>query len=709
MSLPLDRSVPRIRFVIVKALGTSASSFGSSVAERLQEFLSVLPEGVQLAVCVDREQPTPDLGASLRALRTRLVTLENIRGIEELGFTVEGTEASRYKVLHILVSALQDVTAEAFNTLGPLLNDYPADGFIHLCQVDPGEKAIENATSRMFPGTLCLVSPVAASGVSVGSEQMVTESAGTILLSLLPDFSVRLDDSVSLDNIFFAGFSGYYGIAGPALDRLSQLAGSAVIGAHLAEEKSALGGELPDSARDFLDDYSPKNLAMLLFDPSKVMNADVQAIPFRPTWKGTMFLARGGTGTPDLRLRETPEGQWSARIREFSHAFEMTLGVRWNRQLQAASMTVRREVEEHFQGRFSGLLESLVRSPYHLERLMKALEERIREKRTSQPPPSTDLGGALEEMDRAIAERPNGILLSARLALWLIPALAIGTGLLFSMYPAARATLISAAVVVAGLASGAGHVILQVSRADKRVTRSKEKALAAMVERQECIVAVNALGYLEEVVGVVGTCLDQAREQLRKYRKAFENGKKSIDEATRMDIPDHPPFSPLLTDASHYSTVFEGMGIDADFWLKEALAEKVMSEPSEEHTEGEAHAGKLVAWCKARLGKGAGVKLPSFRELFDMYTGGVAASGNKPLEKVVDNLYRWAEPLAYANRGTERSSLVVPIELLSPVLDFLQSGENTPFAKKDVVEAGTLQMFCCSRIRVFKTTEEEGG
>jgi hypothetical protein len=371
----------------------------------------------------------------------------------------------------------------------------------------------------------------------------------------------------------------------------------------------------------------------------------------------------------------------------------MTQAALWRQQLQGVAAALSREVSAQVVPGFRTLLGNLPHSPAWCGRLLDSLNSRLDAKRRCMPENSEDLEASLAGLDAAVAARPNGVVLGARHALWLFPALAAGIAILHALYPLQRATVFSGLLIVGGLAAGSIGVLRRLWKAQKVVLAARDRALDIVTSRHEAILSANAVAYLDDVIGTLRQALRRCRDDLDQYMASLGQVSTDLVALVSSDLPDRPPLGPILARPEEFEAMVAALGISVEPWLAEAARPGMFDGLYDPAADRIAWTERLLRWCQDRVLSGEGTTLPSYGDLWRIRR---QARGEGAVASAIETLWHRAAPATDATltAGNESALILVPVELAGEVR---ANAPTLGYRSEDVVETRTIPMLCCMR------------
>lgn len=689
---------PGITLTVVAGSG----AFGEGVVKRFEEMLGLLPQEAAPAVRL-RTSAASTLKDQLLSARSELVQAPVVEKIETAGWSVQGREAGRIEVQHLVVAdegTFGDVAAQ----LCAVQNEFAVDSVRLVVLCTNATKLLGEWPLPQDVGpSVLLVSPIAASGAIIPETQLTGEVAGTILLHLFPEISDRLIRAGH--TVESSGFAGYCGLAGNALERLAQHAAVAITTLQLDAKRVAQGTERePGLITKFVGEWSPQALGLRLFDPRLVGGLHVTPIPAVPTWAddGTLLIRLDRAAVAVQLPDRTPAG-WSASIRKISRTFDMSRTSVWRQQLQQAAAALTWDMVSRVQREFRNAEESLVFAPAWCERALQTLGERASAPRRAMPVHEAGLDEPLAALDSAVAARPNAFVLAGRHALWLAPALVAAATVLHALYPPGRAAIFSVLAAAAGVAVAGAALVRKLAKAHETVIAARDRAIDTVIVRQEAIMSQNAVGYLEDLVGKLREVLHLCEQELGNNRRILSNGLQRLTQAVTTELPGTPPISAVLSQPAEFVCLFEHLDTPTQRWLVEAVNDVKIWAFSEDSENVGSWPERLADWCGRKIARQEdGVKLPSWGELWDVRRKTRQESG---LTTVATTLWQRAEPMTDAPRQIETLLWVAPPDL---VTELRSATSEAGLEGADVIETRSVPLVCCVRSRSLKVVRRSG-
>jgi len=677
--------VPTRRIALVTVTGWG--DYGRNVVTEVRELASLLPSGFEQGLrFADGDPAQPD---ELCRLRTQVASREVIDALQQDGWEVEGQDAGRYSVCHLLVGDVADA-AGMLAAAEAVQREHPGDTFRFTLRCTNANEVLGAWPLPDTAPAAYLVSPTSQSDLALDEQELVAIAAGAILTSLAPEGREELSTTRGGAGAF--GFAGYYGLAGALRRRLAESVARALVESHLAGRpvREASIPE-PQGVTAFLERFSPRPLALALFDPRRLGELRPEPIPARAAWAGgetlQVTLDRGAFAA---ELRRGEELHWSRRIRRLSRTLDMSLATLWRQQLGRAASDLCEELRQRVVSDFRGVLETLPYAPAWAERLLAEIDKRLAVKRSAMGSAGDELEPALAALDAAVAARPNPLVLAARMALWVAPALIAAGGILAALYPDLRAPAFTTGLVAGGLALAAGAVVLRIHRAHRAVMRARNRALAVVLGRQEALLSQNAIAYLADVLATLRQELDQARHDLESHRRALGETALELEKRTAEPLAESRALAPVIARPEEIAEAHAALAIDLGTWLLAWTGSGALAGLHDPSSAPTLFLDRTVAWCEARILAGTALHVPAFGHLWAIRK---RQRGSGTVEQALASLWRRAAPCVTAPlAGDEAAAVLAPADIHAEL-----TRAELPCPPDQLHEASTMPLLCCLR------------
>lgn len=590
----LDAEEKDVRLTVL----TGLDEFGHEVLELARRQLSVLPEVLQYSTrfLLYSSDDHGDLASQLLEAQKEILAPRNIRNIE----STPGWEIPQVTVHHHIVGGLESINSASSvgSTLGK--ND-SVDSVTGIAFSDDFEEGLANLERDHFQwwSQLFFSSLTSQNGVHFNQAQVQASITGALLTFIIKGVPDPGRDLSAL------GSAGFYGLTGPALHRLATHLGQDLIAHHRSGEEISSDDELPDRMRKFAEEHHPQELAKRLIldadlQPRKTADETplaVDSVPATPSWNGdqlSVSLSEGQLGL-DLAPRGEEE-KWASQIREYSRSFDMTIGYKWRRQLEEAASHLSMEIRESFGTRIRSFLDSEPHSPIRVRRLLQQIEEQIQDARPADKQ-IPDLDSVIQELEDAVAKRPNRLALSLRLAVWVVPALLAGSIALNGLYGGTRGVVFPGILIVLGGALAIGWALWRIQSARDALQDAREQVLGLVTARQEALLAKNTVDYLnDEVLVTLTDAVEEAQDiVLEEYDQTLEDAEGKLSSKTQDSLDTPLTFEPILSRPTEYDRLLERTVDDLPGWLERAVEDKTLESDQEDLS------SQLVSWCENHL------------------------------------------------------------------------------------------------------------
>lgn len=682
---------PRVRLNGICGLGSRGREVVNLVAAHLGSF----PEAMRRATATAITDTIETLGEVLEKMAESLLHRENVEAIEKLGWRLEGREGIAVEVDLVVVASFKEAqrACTALDASQWLLRRrYARLRWVGLCERITAAFLSELRWPESQP--LDLISRWTRSNLSAGDAALPAAVATFLLASIVPE--VRSHLNFSPRRIASFGAAGYYGLTGPLRQQLGAFVGRRLIEVHLQEKVVRTGSRaLPGELEGFLAAFSPTKLALRLFDPRLFDELKMRPLPAVPQWSadGTTLEVRLDRGAIALELEGLSPRLWSSRIRSFSRGFDMSLAAVWCQKLGRAARALREEVFASFLPQFKELLGTLSFSPAWLRRLLAELRQALRTRFQAMPEATAALKPALEDLDAAVAAMPNVFALTARMLLWVIPAVVVGISIFFAVYPPPRAWVLAVFLIVSGTLGVGLGVLGPWLKARHRLYAARDHAIDIVRRRQEVLVSENAVGFLADLVTTLNVLADQAQHLLEEYRRRLEEAVQQLKEQVDAPLEETTFFAPVVGQPMEIEELYRQLGIREERWLDDAVGDGLFC--ADDAKPLPAWLDALTGWCATKIRSvETGGRFLGFRDLWAIRS---AKRREPELPFILKRLWQRAEPLSESSGSDERTIFVVPEDVLQEVEESLSNTRE--YGAVEVVVVSSLPFLLCIRHR----------
>jgi hypothetical protein len=466
--------------------------FGDQVLSLVANQLTVLPEPLQHSTHVaSRSSKDNDLASKALEIREQLVDLDNVNQIESDPDWTVARRDNRVAVRHFVVgehSSIKQVAglASAIDEKNPL------DSVTGICFQKNLDEHVDDLRRENFPSwsQLFICSSTNRNGEEVETEAIQSTIAVLVLASLVHDLS-ELNSSNTTFSTF--GGAGLYGLTGPALRKLATHLARDLIAHHKSGD--AADQELPQTLSNFVEDHDPQKLGTrLLLDTElqpKVSAENTplltEPIPATPEWNDNQLSVSISEGRLGLELTESgEETEWASQIQNYARSFDMTIGYQWRHQLEEGAAHLAGDIRNSFLDQVQSFLSEFPHSPDRVTRTLEQIEDKREESyRPADRQAISDLDSTLSELEEAVAERPDRLALSLRLAVWVVPALIAGSIALNGLYEGTRGIIFPALFLILSAALPIGWALWRIQSARDEMKEARDEALETTARRQE--------------------------------------------------------------------------------------------------------------------------------------------------------------------------------------------------------------------------------
>lgn len=597
----LDVDEKRAHLTLISGL----DEFGHQVLDLVEEQFSVLPEALQYSTqfIFQSADELEQLLTEVQENREALTDIDNVDRIESLPEWTIARRGDRITVRHHVVGRLDTIT-KVSELASSVVEENRFDTVSGLCFSENLDERIHDLRRDNYSSwsQLLVASPTNREGTHLPQQAVQSTIAGTVLVSLLLG---GIDQDRSRTDISTFGCTGLYGMTGPALRQLATHLARDLVSEHRSEVED--DEELPEDMLEFIEEFDPQDLGdQVLLDVDLQSQTSVEdtplsneSIPATPNWQNGRLSVSLSEGRLGLELTQPgQEEEWAPQIREHARSFDMTTGYKWRRQLEEAASQLANGVRESFDDGIQTFLDRTSQSPARVERVLDQIEEKLEEPYRPADANIPDLDSTLSDLKEAVAERPNRLVLSLRLAVWVIPALVAGSIALNGLYGGTREVLFPILFVVIGGALAIGWALWHIQSARQKMKTERSKAIDSIARRQENILAENVVGYLnDEVIATLREALNDAKDTLSTYNETLRRVDEQLSASTENSVDTPITFEPILSRPEEYDRALERSVEDLSSWLEEALEAGVLRSGQDS---GELSTN-LVNWCEERL------------------------------------------------------------------------------------------------------------
>jgi len=372
----------------------------------------------------------------------------------------------------------------------------------------------------------------------------------------------------------------------------------------------------------------------------------------------------------------------------------MTIGYLWRRQLEEGAAHLAEDIRNSFVDQVRTFLTEFPHSPDRIARTLEQIEDKREESyRPADREVISDLDSTLSDLEEAVAERPNRLVLSLRLAVWVVPALIAGSIALNGLYEGTRGIIFPVLFLLLGAALAISWALWHIQSARDEMKEARDEALETTARRQEALVAENTVEYLNgTVLDALQTAVNQSRTELDEYnatlRQAHENLSTSAEESLEAPLT----FEPILSNPAEYDRALERIVDDLADWLQEAVKDEILSVDEDTGALSE----KTVDWCKRHLHNHLDEhSAASLKTLWEIRK---SEREEDNLADALDSLWHFSTPLAESRYAPDPSS-ESQIVLLPERFDTTNLGsDETGFSKDVVQELQTAPLLICLRM-----------
>jgi hypothetical protein len=221
------------------------------------------------------------------------------------------------------------------------------------------------------------------------------------------------------------------------------------------------------------------------------------------------------------------------------------------------------------------------------------------------------------------------------------------------------------------LGIGFGWPLWLIDQDRQRLRAVREHAVDRLVERQEGIVALNALGYLRDVQALLLDKFQQARDALSNWKADLE--KRKLGARAGMDQPLSAPMmlEPLLTEPDEIELAYRSLGLPVEDWLGQITAAGLLPAVPPGGSEAGDPIPGLDDWVLGQLDLQQWSGRLSFEKLLELRT---QHRGPNTLEELLLEAKRLSRCLHEVAVESAREQWMAPRELQDRVDRALSSG-----------------------------------
>ena len=679
--------------------------FGDGVLSLVKTQLTVLPEPLQHSTCVaPRPSQGKNVAPEILETRERLASLDNVDQIESEPEWTVARRGDRVSVHHFVVgehSSMQQVAGLA----SAIDEENPLDRVTGICFQENLDDHVDDLRQENFPSwsRLFICSSTNRNGEEVETEAVQSTIAVLVITSLLHDLPGSNSSSTKFSTF---GGAGLYGLTGPALRKLATHLARDLIAHHRSRVTD--DQELPQQLSAFVDDHDPRELGRRLFldtDLQPQVSAEntpltTEPIPAMPEWNDNRLSVSMSEGRLGLELTGPgEEGEWASQIQNYARSFDMTIGYQWRRQLEEGAAHLAEDIRNSFVDHVRSFLTEFPHSPDRVARTLEQIEDKLEESyRPADRQAISDLDSTLSELEEAVAERPDRLALSLRLAVWVVPALIAGSIALNGLYEGTRGIVFPVLFLVLGAALPIGWALWRIQRARDEMKEARDEALETTVRRQEALVAENTVEYLNgTVLNALQGAVSESQTELDEYEDTLKQAHKNLSASAEESLDAPLTFEPILSEPEEYDRALELIVDDLTDWLQEAMNDEVLSVDED----ADALPEKTVDWCEQRLQNHLqGHSAAPLKTLWEIRKSERAEEDN--LTDALDSLWHFSTPLAESRYAPDPSS-ESQIVLLPERFDTSKlGGDATDFSKEVIQELQTAPLLICLRMGRFE-------
>jgi hypothetical protein len=678
----------------------AVGKFAGGVADLLQEQSTILHDAI-LAACRISKIDVPALLATIVPdVRRQLSMIDNIERIHALGGEID--DEANIRIHHIVVCSVEDLVTitEAIREGRKQFTSDIFEVVVFATEVQPNTALLRQIHRQSTWTQIYVLSVRNSRAADVSAEAVCSSIVGFVLVRLLRGAS----PSVGGGSVATFGLGGYYGFVGPSLQRMAERIALGIVECHLlplSEKESA--SELPSQFKELLRHYDPQELGTRLVHDSfrNPASGGSEVLPLA-SWEGhalRITLDRGLIGL-DATLRGK-EKEWAESLRKLSRTLDMTVGFGWRMCLERQSSILEAEIKKTFRERMEKLLSDQSRSLAFTERTLESLENQLDQTRTAVSGHLEEVETALSALDARIKERPNPAGLIIRLCLWFAPALVACSSILSRWYTDTRSVLFPATFVGVSLVLAAGWIIYRIEKSNARVEDARRRSIRVVSERQEAIVAQNAIAYLEDcLVSTLRNLIEELRRgKISSYRAKLNALASELRKKCSAPLSSPITFAPVLVEPAEYDLAIEKMIPDIDDTLRQAVREGRLTDST---VSGEGFSLELLEWCKGRVHD---ISADAFLGLSGLWKLRLPNRHDQQLSEGVRRIWGLATPLLppefAPNEGAEDKHVIVPSDL-APEFASLHSDEGL-FGEEVAEEIRDVPLLVCYRMGISNT------
>jgi hypothetical protein len=357
-------------------------------------------------------------------------------------------------------------------------------------------------------------------------------------------------------------------------------------------------------------------------------------------------------------------------LRGFSRRFDMTQAVIWKSALERSAAKMQAKREDTVRDLLA-TAERQVRPFGSFDLMLELAIARHRRPASASPSSIDTLEPALAELASAIQSKVDPAPLFIKSAVWTLPALLAGIVIVPLLYTGMTELLIQGLFTLVLLGIGFGWPLWLIDQDRQRLRAVREHAVDRLVERQEGIVALNALGYLRDVQALLLDKFQQARDALSNWKADLE--KRKLGARAGMDQPLSAPMmlEPLLTEPDEIELAYRSLGLPVEDWLGQITAAGLLPAVPPGGSEAGDPIPGLDDWVLGQLDLQQWSGRLSFEKLLELRT---QHRGPNTLEELLLEAKRLSRCLHEVAVESAREQWMAPRELQDRVDRALSSG-----------------------------------
>jgi len=635
------------------------------------------------------------LPGEIRARRAEVSTLSNIDAIRKARWQLKNHTV---RVRNVFVGECQ-TASKSLQVIADYRKEYPADRSELWCF----HKDYEDAEIReLIPDirnsfdTSIFLSGVNIDGAAIEEGDVKRSAAGALLLSLICS-DISQADADEEGSLSCFGFSGFYGAVGEIRTLLDIRYAIGILNEEVKPLKHGEDEHLPEKVKLFLEICDPRRLGKEFFYDSLSHGSVRKELNAQAEWSDSTLcvtIDRGLIGLETTRLGRMEH--WVDEIRRRSRSLDMIVAYRWRMQLEAGAYRMIEKLAKEVPAVFTSILERTPRGPAWAEKSLELINEKLQEQLAASAEAMAGVEKALAELDAAIRTSPNVFMLCLRVALWFIPALIAGTGIVYHLYDDSRSYFFASAFALMLPSIAVGWIVWKVIQSSRALEKARQRAIDAVALRQEAILAENTVEYLKVVLNAVRSMIaNDCQGLLKQFKAMLTDASSSLNDlvrTTRERIHGGVIFNPVIEREEEISDAFLRLNIDVGKSLEQSLEGGCFA--LERGREGnDSLSNILLGWCHSQLDSNI---QKGDLELVDLWTIRTDRR-NDTDPSIFERLWKLATPLVPGCRAKSehRGIAIGPPQIIQIAEQAARDGKST--IKADSKKIDHFQLFCFYR------------